>query len=197
VPDRENIIQSIIMKIFVIALLLISATGVFAQQSASPSISFWNSLQSLCGKAYAGSLQNAPANDTTFTGQDLSMHVFSCQPEKIKIALSVGEDRTRTWLIYFYEDRLLLKHDHRKKDGSRDEITNYGGWTTNLGSAKKQVFPADQETFSIIPDAASNVWWIDLEPGSHFIYNLQRIGTDRFFSLKFDTSKSIPFRVVD
>ena len=45
---------------------------------------------------------------------------------------------------------------------------------------------ADQETVNTIPAAATNVWWIDLMPGEHFTYNLRRMGSERFFSIKFD-----------
>ena len=186
-----------IMKSLVIASILIFAPAVFAQRSASPNPAFWQSLKTLCGKAYAGKVVTAPANDSTFNGKKLVMHVFSCEPQKIKIKLLVGDDRSRTWLLYQYKDRLLLKHDHRKRDGKRDDVTDYGGWTTNSGTSTRQVFSADQETFSNTPAAATNVWWIDLAAGDHFTYNLQRIGTDRAYSLKFDISKAVPFLIDD
>ena len=62
----------------------------------------------------------------------------------------------------------------------------YGGWTTNAGLATRQVFPADEETFNVIPAAAPNVWWIELVPGDYFAYNLRRMGSERYFSIKFD-----------
>ena len=43
----------------------------------------------------------------------------------------------------------------------------------------------------VIPAAASNVWWIDLMPGESFSYNLRRVGTDRYFSIKFDLKTQI------
>jgi hypothetical protein len=41
-------------------------------------------------------------------------------------------------------------------------------------------------------DWPANVWWIDLKPNESFSYNLRRMGTDRFFSIKFDLKKEIP-----
>ena len=100
--------------------------------------------------------------------------------------LFVGEDRSRTWVLTVRDNRILLKHDHRHQDGAADKVTMYGGWTTNVGMPTRQVFPADQETFKVIPAAAPNVWWIELIPGEHFSYNLRRMGSERFFSIKFD-----------
>ncbi|MDZ7808172.1 MAG: hypothetical protein U5K71_13810 [Gracilimonas sp.] len=48
------------------------------------------------------------------------------------------------------------------------------------------MFPADQETADLIPAAASNIWWIEVVPDEYFTYNLRRIGTDRYFSIRFN-----------
>ncbi len=153
------------------------------------STKFWNSLQNLCGKAFAGEVKNAPDGDS-FRGKKLVMHVRSCEKDVIKIPFFVGKDRSRTWILTKVEGRILLKHDHRHKDGKPDKITMYGGVSSNSGSAERQVFPADEETAKMLPAAISNVWWIDLTK-KHFTYNLRRVGTDRFFSIKFDLTKEI------
>lgn len=153
---------------------------------------FWAELQKLCGKAFAGTVANAPADDTTFKDKTLMMHVRSCEKNRIRIPFFVGEDKSRTWVLTFQNDRILLKHDHRHEDGTPDRVTMYGGWTTNGGMATRQTFPADQETADIIPAAFSNVWWIDLQPNEFFTYNLRRMGSERFFSIKFDLTKEIP-----
>jgi len=70
-------------------------------------------------------------------------------------------------------------------------VTMYGGWTTNVGLPTRQVFPADDETFKVVPAAAPNVWWIELVPGEHFSYNLRRMGSERYVSIKFDLKKPI------
>lgn len=152
---------------------------------------FWSSLQKLCGKAFAGSVENAPADDTVFKDKKLVMHVRACEKNRIRIPFFVGEDKSRTWVLTKQKDRILLKHDHRHEDGTPDKVTMYGGLTSNFGSSTRQIFPADDETVKIIPAAASNVWWIDLVAGEYFSYNLRRMGTDRFFSIKFDLTKEI------
>ncbi len=152
---------------------------------------FWKELQNLCGKAFVGTVTAAPADDTTFKGKNLVMHVRACETGRIRIPFFVGEDRSRTWVLTLKEGRIILKHDHRHKDGKPDEITMYGGTASNSGSATLQMFPADQETADLIPAAASNVWWVELVPGRHFTYNLRRVGTDRYFSVKFDLSSTV------
>ena len=158
----------------------------------SQSAIFWTELEKLCGKAFEGTVANAPADDTTFKDKKLVMHVRSCEKDRIRIPFFVGEDRSRTWVLTRRADRILLKHDHRHEDGTPDKTTMYGGWTTSGGTANRQMFPADQETADLIPAAATNVWWIDLTPNEFFSYNLRRMGTDRFFSIKFDLKKEIP-----
>ncbi len=163
-----------------------------AEQRMSQSAIFWQELQKLCGKAFGGIVENAPSDDTTFKGKRLVMHVRSCEKDRIRIPFFVGTDRSRTWVLTRQNDRILLKHDHRHEDGTPDKTTMYGGLTTNNGTATRQTFPADQQTTDLIPAASSNVWWIDLEPNEFFAYNLRRMGTERFFSIKFDLKKEIP-----
>ncbi len=152
---------------------------------------FWKELQKLCGKAFAGTVAAAPADDTTFKGKPLVMHVRACEPGRVRIPFFVADDRSRTWVLTQSDGRIALKHDHRHEDGKPDAITMYGGTASNSGSVTLQMFPADQETTDLISAAASNVWWIELVPGRHFTYNLRRVGTDRYFSLKFDLSHTV------
>lgn len=152
---------------------------------------FWKELQKLCGKAFAGSVAAAPADDTTFKDKALVMHVRACEKDRIRIPFMVGDDRSRTWVLTRKGDRIELRHDHRHEDGKPDAVTMYGGWTVSDGMATRQMFPADQKTVDVIAAAATNVWWIDLVPGQHYTYNLRRMGSERYFSIKFDLTKEI------
>jgi hypothetical protein len=114
------------------------------------------------------------------------MHVRACEGNRVRIPFFVGEDKSRTWVLTRQNKRILLKHDHRHEDGVPDKVTMYGGLTSNVGTPTRQMFPADEETVKVVPAAAANVWWIDLVPGEYFTYNLRRIGTDRYFSIRFD-----------
>ena len=176
------------MKKIITLLLLVCFTVSFSQEKSNAE-QFWNSLQNLCGKSFEGSL-TLPENDEQFGGKQLIMHVRSCNDSIIKIPFFVGDDKSRTWVLTYNKGRILLKHDHRHEDGSKDEITMYGGKTTNSGQAAIQIFPADEETTNLIPEASTNVWWITLND-KEFTYNLRRLGTPRVFRVVFDITKTI------
>jgi hypothetical protein len=160
-------------------------------QDAPNSTLFWNTLKEHCGKAYEGKIVEGAKKGDGFTGEKLVMHVRSCKDSIVKIPFFVGDDKSRTWVFKMSKEGLIgLKHDHRHKDGSEDEITQYGGVNPNTGLADIQFFPADQETASLLPHASNNVWWVTLDETS-FTYNLRRVGTARFFSVKFDLTKEI------
>jgi hypothetical protein len=173
-------------------LVLAFNQSAFAQTKApAGSVIFWAELRKLCGKAYAGTLASAPENDADFKGKELVMHVRGCEKNRIRIPFFVGANKSRTWVLSEKNERILLKHDHRHEDGTPDKITMYGGWTTSGGAPTRQMFSADQQTVDVLPAAASNVWWIELVPGESFTYNLRRMGTERFFSIKFDLREEV------
>ena len=158
-------------------------------QDISPAKEFWNKLKSHCGKAYEGVLE-LPEEDEAFGGKKLMMHVRSCSDKVIKIPFYVGEDKSRTWILSYQNDRITLKHDHRHEDGSEDKINFYGGTSTNTGKAGIQFFPADDHTQELIPAASTNVWWITLND-TIFTYNLRRLGTDHVFRVVMDLTTPI------
>lgn len=161
------------------------------ENSTKPNTAFWNELQKLCGKAYSGTVAAAPADDTTFRDKALVMHVRACEKDRIRIPFMVGDDRSRTWVLTTNKNRMELRHDHRHQDGKPDAVTMYGGWTTNVGMSTRQMFPADDQTVKVIATAATNVWWIDVVAGEYFSYNLRRMGSERYFSIKFDLKTAI------
>jgi hypothetical protein len=178
------------MKTFNTAVLLfgIGISSACAQIKPGSEL-FWTKLGAHCGKAFEGIITEG-ADNPAFKDKKLIMHVRSCDNTMIRIPFFVGDDRSRTWILKYENERILLKHDHRHEDGSEDKITQYGGWTTNAGLPDIQVFPADALTAIMIPQAATNVWWITLND-SYFTYNLKRIGSDRLFTVKFDLSKPV------
>jgi hypothetical protein len=176
----------------VFCFVLMFSVSAFSQVKTIDNASvFWKSLQTICGKAFEGTVAAAPADDTTFAGKKLVMHVRSCEKNRIRIPFFVGDDKSRTWVLTRKGNRILLKHDHRHEDGKPDKVTMYGGLTTNSGSPTRQMFPADDETFKVIAAAATNVWWIDLVSNDYFSYNLRRMGSERYFSIKFDLTKEV------
>ncbi|MCI2227879.1 hypothetical protein MC378_01785 [Polaribacter sp. MSW13] len=152
---------------------------------------FWNTLKEHCGKAYEGKIVAGGKEGDGFTGKKLVMHVRSCSENTIRVPFFVGDDKSRTWIFTMNDDHLIqLKHDHRHIDGSEDKITQYGGISANVGLDHLQVFPADKQTAALIPAAATNIWWVSIDKTS-FTYNLRRIGSERFFSVKFDLTKEV------
>lgn len=170
--------------------MILLPLNLFAQDTPA-SVQFWDNLNSHCGKAYEGTMTAGGNEGDGFVGERLVMHVRSCEENTIRIPFFVGEDKSRTWVLTLQEDNcILLKHDHRHKDGSEEEITQYGGISPNTGMADIQFFPADQHTSTLIPKASTNVWWFTLDDTS-ITYNLRRIGSDRVFTVKFDLTKEV------
>jgi hypothetical protein len=175
----------------IVVAIVITFASIVNAQTRSPQDTFWDELTKLCGKAFAGTVAAAPPDDTTFKDKALTMHVRACEKNRIRIPFNVGEDRSRTWVLTRKNGRIELRHDHRHEDGKPDAVTMYGGWTTNVGMPTRQMFPADDQTVKVVPAAATNVWWIDLTPGEFFSYNLRRMGSERYFSIRFDVTKPI------
>jgi hypothetical protein len=70
-------------------------------------------------------------------------------------------------------------------------VTQYGGDTSDSGSATRQEFHADAHTATLIPAARTNVWTIELVPGERFAYGLRREGTERRFRAEFDLTRPV------
>src|SRR5690606_38466989 len=104
-----------------LVLVALATAIACADDQASPTDTYWASLSSLCGKAFAGAVEEGPAGDTAYTGKELVMHVRACDDSTILIPFHVGEDRSRTWVLTRTVDGLRLKHDHRHADGSEDQ----------------------------------------------------------------------------
>jgi hypothetical protein len=62
-----------------------------------------------------------------------------------------------------------------------DVLTGYGGYADERGTSTQQFFPADDHTAEILPEAATNVWMMELtEDTGQFIYYLERHAEPRF-----------------
>ncbi|WP_282629839.1 hypothetical protein [Empedobacter sedimenti] len=177
-----------IKKFLQLGFVLIGCSSLFAQ-TEKPSEIFWKNLEKHCGKAYEGKLPEHITRDD-FAGKKLTMHVKSCSANEIKIPFNVGDNYSRTWILTKKDGIITLKHDHRHKNGTSETITFYGGTNTNFGFKDFQMFPADQETASLIDYASTNIWWITLDDKT-FSYNLQKAGSKTPFNVYFDLTKEI------
>lgn len=177
------------MKTLLCFILLLPLHFIAQEQTSSEK--FWTQLQAHCGKSYEGEIVAGAVEGDGFTGEKLVMHVRSCDPKDIRIPFFVGEDKSRTWVLHINPDKIIsLKHDHRNPDGTEEELTQYGGISSNVGLANLQMFPADAHTSHILPAASTNIWWFTIDDTS-FTYNLRRVGSDRLFSVSFDLRKAV------
>jgi hypothetical protein len=180
------------MMRLVAAWFLLTAAGCRASAPApAPHATFWQALQGLCNAAFEGRVTDASPPDTVFSRATLTMHVRECSADTIRIPFHVGGDRSRTWVLTRTAGGLRLKHDHRHEDGTADRVTQYGGDTSDSGSATRQEFHADAHTATLIPAARTNVWTLELVPGERFAYGLRREGTDRRFRAEFDLTRPV------
>lgn len=142
---------------------------------------FFDQLKELCGNTYFGEVVTPLSEDDTFYGKSLTMTVKSCSETEIRIPFWVGQDSSRTWIFTLTNEKILFKHDHRKKDGTPDEITNYGGLSDSTGNIYSQRFPADEETAELIPAAKTNAWTVTIDKEKNeLLYLLERNNKERF-----------------
>ena len=158
---------------------------------SDPQLTFWSSLEELCGHAFEGQVTESVPPDPAFENVPVIMHVRSCDLAEIRIPFHVGDDRSRTWVVTPTSVGLRLKHDHRHADGTEDEISQYGGDTRGQGDPSVQEFLADELTARLVPEAALNVWSLEVRPGEIFVYQLRREGEDRRFRVEFDLSEPV------
>ncbi len=160
-----------------------------------PAARFFETLSAHCGKAYAGRAVVDEGGSGDWDGKPLVMHVADCSDEQIRIPLTVGEDRSRTWVVTrIGADRLALKHDHRHEDGSPDAVTMYGGTSEVAGTAARQSFPVDEESIALfetegLDASVVNVWAMDISDRA-FAYELKR-PTGRHFRAEFDLTQPV------
>lgn len=164
-----------------------SAAADPADDAESPERAFWSRIAELCGAAFEGELvEGTEPGDQELGGERLIMDAHTCEDDEIRIGFYAGDDRSRTWVLREHDDGLALSHDHREPDGTPEEITGYGGVTADEGSPGEQAFHADAHTAELVPEAATNVWTMEIEPGERFVYRLHREEGERRFRVDFD-----------
>lgn len=142
---------------------------------------FFANLKKLCGRQLLGATVFPQNADHPLVGKPLVLSVRSCAGNVIRIPFHVGEDKSRTFILTLTDKGLLFKHDHRHPDGTPDRITMYGGWAAPGGTPYQQSFPADDETKKLIPEAATNVWTLQMKPATQQLtYSLERNKQPRY-----------------
>ncbi len=142
---------------------------------------FLQNLRSFCGKSFDGKTIFPLGAKYPFAGKRLSIYFQKCEEREVRIPFFVGEDSSRTWVLTIDSIGLLLKHDHRHKDGTPDSITFYGGYAKTSQNKNEQFFPADPHTAKLIPAAATNEWnFVLSKDRKKLSYILRRDGKLRF-----------------
>ena len=155
-----------------------------APTQAATQRAFFENVKKLCGQRFEGETVFPLDKNHPLAGKRLVMSVEKCGEDEIRIPFHVGEDKSRTWVLTLTDEGLLLKHDHRHADGTPDEVTMYGGLAAPSGTQNAQSFPADAGTAKLIPEAATNVWTLQIIPEKRqFVYQLERHKEPRYKAL--------------
>lgn len=155
---------------------------------------WWSHLESLCGKAYGGSLVSKDEVDARMADQPMTIYLRRCEKQRIEIPVYIGGDRSRTWLLTRTQDGLKLQHDHRHEDGSEETVNLYGGLAASHSTEVAQFFPADRYSQKLFEEnnlapSVSNVWSMEILPGERFSYHLRR--PNRHFQIDFDLTETV------
>lgn len=155
---------------------------------------FFSNLAMHCGNAYQGGLTTAPPGDDMITFEDiLVVHFRECSEDVLKLPFHIQTvadgnwNRSRTWIFTKHEDGLELRHDHRKPDGTDDDVTMYGGLQYGENGSNVQIFqsiPRTQET------GIFRGWRVEIEPGVRYTYGTIR-GEDWSWRIDFDLTNPI------
>jgi len=155
---------------------------------------FFDSLAVHCGNAYQGGLTTAPPGDDMITFDDiLVVHFRECEENLLKVPFHIQTvadgnwNRSRTWLFTRHEDGLELRHDHRKPDGSEDEVTMYGGFQYGVNEAGVQIFQSVPRTEE---SGIFRGWRIEIEPNVRYTYGTVR-GDEWSWRIDFDLTTPI------
>jgi hypothetical protein len=179
-----------LVLLFATALLYACAPTVKKDSKMAES-TFISRLSDFCGNSYSGKVIFPADGTDPFAGKELVMYVQSCSDSVVMVPFTVGEDKSRTWVIRKTPEGLQLKHDHRHEDGTPDEVTMYGGMSSSNTNSLKQQFQADAYTAQLIPAASTNEWTLELSPdGKTFSYILKRDNKMRF-QADFDLTKPL------
>jgi hypothetical protein len=185
-------------RVWALALLLAACTTPEEAAPRPEQATFWTNLSALCGKSYAGRIAakvgGGPGPDP-YEGKLLTVHAKHCTEDAVRLDFHAGNDRSRTWVFSRAGGVLRLAHEHRKEDGTPDEMTGYGGPAEGRGTAQSQRFPADGYSKTLflkegLAAAVDNVWTATVVPDRTLTYSLTRPG--REFTLEFDLSAPTP-----
>jgi len=164
-----------------------------AAETVAPEIdpvhqAFFENLSELCGETLIGDgVYPTDDPDHQLVGTGLRNYISECTDDHVRIELyrNGGEYWHGAWVLEKRERGLHLFHDHLGEERTEEDLDGashgYGGYADHDGTPTRQYFPADEVTAEMLPEAATNVWMMemDLDAGT-FVYYLERHGEPRF-----------------
>ena len=174
------------------------AEGALAEAAdAGPGKTLFDRMETLCDQAFAGRVViNEPADPDPAYQHTPILGVRCLGPYKI-LAVSFGDDRSRSMVLSRDQRGVLgLRHLHNHRDGSRQELTEYGGYA-HLGrsSPERVVFPATAESVAKFENLGltsrmDSVWTLSLDEGRQLVYDAEASGWH--LQLVFDLDETVP-----
>jgi len=140
---------------------------------------FLDNLRVHCGQAFAGSLTLEPPGDTMLEGDELLIvHFRECEDDVLRVPFHIQRmdgtwDRSRTWNFFRRDQGLEIRHDHRKPDGTEDDVTWYGGPSHGEPGTNQMEFISHERTAET---GMYRGWRIIIEPNVHYTYGTFRDG---------------------
>jgi hypothetical protein len=164
-----------------------------SNQAQSNQDKFFDSVKALCGQAFSGGIVEDTSNSDAYRGRKFMLHIRDCSATQIKMPLHIDDNSSRILILTKGEDNILLQHDHRHHDGTSDDLTLYGGFTTDAGSANAQAFPESAESIEITKaHAPTRTWpsvWSIIVSFDNIVYQVVRPG--RTIKTKFNFKNTV------
>jgi hypothetical protein len=171
--------------------LIINETSpdtVSAQQLSPEQEAFWQNIREHCGSGFGGRLADATPYYQGIGDASITIHIRNCNDTLTHISLHIGDNHSRNLMLTRSGGILRLKHDHRNRDGSEEEITQYGGDAPAPGLETRQIFLADEHTANILPQRSDNFWFLDLMDEQTLAYGVHWPKYGHSIRLEFDLS---------
>lgn len=162
------------------------------EQEITPQQEFFNKFKELQGMRFMGTETYIKPGVESWAHLELEMYVRECTDSVVYVPFRVGDNHSRTWMFVMEEgDKLRFRHDHRHPDGTEEDNNLYGGYATDQGTEFKQIFPADEFTYSTLERRRHNIWsaWFS-EDMSTFTYSLDVRG-EHYITIEFDLTNPV------
>lgn len=182
--------------VLLISMIIISCGNPAQQQTPvvqkSDQDIFFERFRDLEGKKFIGTQVFIREDMESWADRELIMHVREFHHDVVYLPFRVGDNTSRTWTLYRENDgRLRLRHDHRHDDGTPENLTLYGGYTSHGSNKFMQIFPADEYTCNLLPRICDNEWsMLFSEDLTTFSYILRKAG-DLIIRIDFDLTNPL------